>query len=97
MNYFKTIFHLVVVLLFTFSCKAFYDEAKEDIVDKEDSEIFFEVDNKKLDSNYIKDGFAIMFKSNVILSRIIQETNILPKNFSIIPIRGASGSEDNLA
>ena len=26
-----------------------------------------------------------MFKSNVLLARILQETNILPKNFSIIP------------
>lgn len=59
MNYFKLIIHLVIVLLFTFSCKTFHKEVKEDIVSKEDSDTFFEVDNKKLDSNYIKAGCAI--------------------------------------
>jgi hypothetical protein len=59
MNYFKLIIHLVIVLLFTFSCKTFHKEVKEDIVSKEDSNTFFEVDNKKLDSNYIKAGCAI--------------------------------------
>ena len=59
MNYFRLIIHLVIVLLFTFSCKTFHKEVKEDIVSKEDSDTFFEVDNKKLDSNYIKAGCAI--------------------------------------
>jgi len=59
MNYFKLIIHLVVVLLFTFSCKTIHKEDKKDIASKEDSDSFFEVDNKKLDSNYIKAGCAI--------------------------------------
>ena len=59
MNYFRLIIHLVIVLLFTFSCKTFHKEVKEDIVSKEDSDTFFEIDNKKLDSNYIKAGCAI--------------------------------------
>lgn len=59
MNYFKLIIHLVIVLLFTFSCKAIHKEDKKDIVSKENSDTFSEVDNKKLDSNYIKAGCAI--------------------------------------
>ena len=59
MKYFKLITHLVIILLFTFSCKAIYKVDKKEIVSKEDSDIFFEVDNKKLGSNYIKDGCAI--------------------------------------
>jgi hypothetical protein len=31
MNYFKLIIHLVIVLLFTFSCKTFHKEVKEEI------------------------------------------------------------------
>ena len=75
MNYSRLIIHLVIVLLFTFSCKTFHKEVKEDIVSKEDSDNFFEVDNKKLDSNYIKAGCVI---TDSIKNQIPDETVAKP-------------------
>jgi hypothetical protein len=83
MNYFKLIIHLVIVLLFTFSCKTFHEEVKEDIVSKEDSGTFFEVDNQKLDSNYIKAGCAITDSIKNQIPDVVAYTNFFHLYFQI--------------
>ncbi len=59
MNRFKLIIHLVIVLLFTFSCKTPQEGIKKDIAGKEDSNVIFETGNKRLDHEYIKSGCAV--------------------------------------
>jgi len=59
MNYFRLIIHLVIVLLFTFSCKTPQEGIKKDIAGKEDSNVIFETGNKRLDQEYIKSGCAV--------------------------------------